>query len=204
ALAAEHGMVTKSLGQQVEMAHAIEQRQNRGVRSDRGRKRQHRLWQVVSLATEQNEVVRLAESPGLNCRCRQIGVSPWTADREAGACQLLASSRSDEEGYVPAALQQPAAKVAANGTGADDQDAHVLLLRTGSGFPWVQPVDALSGWRAAIPFGGMLLAEVRQHREARRSERVPLAGVRQGWDGDRFSLVEPHECRIDQFADIHH
>jgi len=41
---------------------------------------------------------------------------------------LSGAARPDQEGDIGTGLQQPAAEISADGTGADDENAHVWIL----------------------------------------------------------------------------
>jgi DNA-binding sugar fermentation-stimulating protein len=66
ALAAENVIGAEALLQSIEMAHAVEQRQDHRLRSDRWRERGHCVVEVVGLAAEKNES------------------APWAPDHETG------------------------------------------------------------------------------------------------------------------------
>jgi hypothetical protein len=125
ALAAQHRRAAEAPLEKVEMGHAVQQRQDRGLRPHRRGEGLHGLDQVVGLAAQQDEVVGRAELVGGDRRRGEVGIAARAADREARLGQLCRPARADQEGHVAAGLQQAAAEIAADGAGADDQDAHV-------------------------------------------------------------------------------
>jgi hypothetical protein len=56
ALAAEHAFGAEARFQSVQVAHAVEQRQDRRLRSNRRRKRGHCVVKIVGLAAEKDEI----------------------------------------------------------------------------------------------------------------------------------------------------
>ena len=61
ALASQDALATESLVQNFYVAHAVEQRQDDGIWSDRRRERSDRAFKIVSFATEQNEIEGVSE-----------------------------------------------------------------------------------------------------------------------------------------------
>jgi hypothetical protein len=107
------------------MAHAVEQGQDRGVRSDRRRKGVDRPREVIGLAAQQDEVERLAQTLRRHGRRRrQVHVAHRAADRKAGAGELARAPRAHQECHVAAGLQQPAAEIAADTAGANHENTH--------------------------------------------------------------------------------
>ena len=70
ALAAEHVVDSEARVEDVEMAHAIEQRQDRGAASHGGRERLDCVFQVIRLGREKHEIEPLVELGGDHRRRR--------------------------------------------------------------------------------------------------------------------------------------
>src|SRR5471030_1856057 len=111
--------------QLVEVAHAVEQRQDHGVRADGGGERFHRRVQVVGLAADDDDVVVAG-----NLFRQQVGrmgqrqVAARALDVQAGLGQLGRASGAQQEGDVLTCGQQAAAEVSTERTGAHDQKFH--------------------------------------------------------------------------------
>ena len=93
-------------------------------RPDRGGEGLHRVGQVERLATQQDQVERLAQTVSQDRWRRLVDIAARATDRQSRARQLLCAARTNQKGHVAAGLKQPAAKIAADGAGADDQGAH--------------------------------------------------------------------------------
>ena len=77
-----------------------------------------------ALQLSQNQVEGLAQIAGQHGRRRKIDVAFRAADRQAGAGELLGSTRTHQERHVSAGFEQSPAEITTDGAGADDQDAH--------------------------------------------------------------------------------
>ena len=96
---------------------------------DRGSKRLDRVFQVERLAAQQHDVEFLGELVGLHRRrVLERHVAAGALDDEAGACKLGSALRPDQERHVVSSLKQPAAEIAADGAGADHENAHAEFL----------------------------------------------------------------------------
>ena len=139
-LAAEHMRSAEARLQRIEMTDAVQQRQNRRVRSDCRREGGHRAVEVVGLAREQHQVECLGE---LVCedqrRRRQVGVTQPAADRKAGPRQLRRAPRAHEKGHFATDFEQPAAEIPADRPGPYHESTHVTFLAR-SPIPRRQPV----------------------------------------------------------------
>jgi len=111
--------------QRVEMAHAVQQREDRGLRPDRRREALDRAVEVIGLAAQEHEVVGRREILGLHeDRVGDVDVPVWAADHQPGLPELRGAPGPDQEGYVTAGFGQPSPKIAANRTGPDDENTH--------------------------------------------------------------------------------
>jgi hypothetical protein len=54
----------------------------------------------------------------------EVSVPVQAVDTQPMLHDLLGASGSDEEGYVPPGLDQPAAEIAADRAGTEDEDLH--------------------------------------------------------------------------------
>ena len=117
-------------GQDIEMAHAVEHGQDRGLRTDGGGEGGHGVVEVIGLATQKHEVKRLFQSVRRHhLRRGQMKIAKGgTEDDEAGPGQGLGAAQPHEKCDVAPGLRQPAAEIAAQGAGADHENSHVPLL----------------------------------------------------------------------------
>jgi hypothetical protein len=101
AQAAEHPLGAEAPGQRVEMAEAVQQRQDRRLRADRRRERFHRLGQVVGLAGDDDDVEGRVQVFLEHERRRGQGrIAEAALDHEAGASQGLGPAGAQQEGDV--------------------------------------------------------------------------------------------------------
>ena len=125
---AEHPLGAEALLQGVEVAETVQERQDRGLRPDRGRERGHRFGQVVGLAGDDDDVEGRVQVFLEHERRRGQGrIAEAALDHEAGASQGLGPAGAQQEGDVASGLEQPAAEIAAEGPRPHDQITHVLL-----------------------------------------------------------------------------
>jgi hypothetical protein len=109
--------------------HAVEQRNDRGVGPDRRRKGFDRICKVERLAAQQHHVEFFGERIGLHRRrVLQRHVARGALDDEACTGQFRRPFRPHQERDVAPGLQQPAAEIAADGAGADHENAHLRFL----------------------------------------------------------------------------
>ncbi|MNT77482.1 hypothetical protein D3C72_2166010 [compost metagenome] len=89
AQAAEHARLAEARDQPVDVAQAVEQREDDGVGSDGGRERIHGGVEVVGLAADHDHVVRAADLLGQHVLRRgQVEVAEGAAHHEPGRGQL--------------------------------------------------------------------------------------------------------------------
>src|SRR5690242_11339783 len=129
AKATEHPRCTEAFRRGVDMAHAVEQGQDRSLRSDRRRKSGHGTLEVICLAAQQHEVIRrlnlFAEnSPDGN----RMSGTVWRDDGEAIGCEFCGALRPNEKSNITAGIRQLSAKIAADGASPDNKHAHEYLL----------------------------------------------------------------------------
>ena len=111
----------------VEMLHAVEQRNDRGLVADRRRERCDRILEVEGLAAQQHDVEFLVERVGLHGRrILQGDVAIRALDDETGGGKFGGPARPDQKRDVGPALQHPAAEKSADGPCPDHENAHAL------------------------------------------------------------------------------
>ena len=104
--AAEHALAAEFLVEHIQMPHAVEQRNDRGLRSDRRRKRLDGVVEVERLAAQQHDVEFFVELVGLHGRrIFQRHVAVRALDHEAGVGQFSGAPRPHQKGHVAAGLQ---------------------------------------------------------------------------------------------------
>ncbi len=92
-----------------------------------GANRSDGIFKIVGFATEDHEVVVLAEIFGQDSRWFGEGhVAARAAKLETLTAQLRGALWTDEKGHVPIYLEQPAAKIAANRARSHHQGTHAL------------------------------------------------------------------------------
>ena len=127
---AKHPVFTEAGLQQVHVAHAVEHGEDQGIRPAGRRQRLHRRFQVVGLATEQDEIERALDIPGHHRRRgREVEIAELAPDHQTGLRQLGRAPLPDQECHVPAGAQQPAAVVTADAAGSDHENPHVSLTQ---------------------------------------------------------------------------
>src|SRR6516162_7172084 len=128
ALTAQDAVLAEAVIENIEMPHAVEQRDNCGLRSDCWRKRVDGVIEVERLAAQQHDVEFFAELVGLHGRRilqRHLAVRAF--DHETVAGQFGRAPWAHQESHVTAGLKQPAAKISADRAGADRKNAHAQL-----------------------------------------------------------------------------
>jgi hypothetical protein len=114
--------------QQVHMAHAVKQREDRGVRPNSRLKRIHGRFKVIGFATEQDEIEGALEFLRHDRRRGgEVEIAKRAPDHQTGIRQLGGAALADQERHVPAGIQQPAAEIAADAAGSDHKNSHVFL-----------------------------------------------------------------------------
>jgi hypothetical protein len=126
AQATEDAVLAEFFVEDVEMAHAVKQRDDRRLRSDRRRKRPDRIIEVECLAAQQDHVEFLVELIRLHGRRIFQGHIPVrTFDHEAITGQFRRALRAHQKRHVATGLQQPAPEIAADGAGTDHENTHL-------------------------------------------------------------------------------
>jgi hypothetical protein len=124
--APEHAFGAEARAERVEVAQAVEERQDRRVGTDRGCEGVHRLGEVVRLAADDDHVERRAQILLQHERRRgKRRIAEAALDDEAGAGERLRAAGPKQEGDVAARLEKPAAEVTTEGARSHDQIAHV-------------------------------------------------------------------------------
>ncbi len=124
---AEHALLAEFSVEHVEVQHAVEQRNDRGLRSDGGRKGFDRIVEIERLAAEQHDIEFLGELVGLHRRrVLQRHVAVRALDHEARTGEFGGALRADQKRHVAPGLKQPAAKISADSAGTDHENAHCL------------------------------------------------------------------------------
>src|SRR6185437_12043989 len=129
--AADDALGAEACVEHVELAHAVEQREDCGLGADGGREVVDRLFERVGLDSEDDEVERLrlgAEFAGCDEFCLDGGVAERADDFESVAAQFFGARGADEEGDVAADLCETAAEESAGGAGADNKSAHEEMV----------------------------------------------------------------------------
>src|SRR6267142_4516799 len=127
-LAAKDAGRAEPLLEDVKMAHAVQEGQDRGIWTDRCGERVDGGIEVVGFATQQNQVERAVQFMGLHSEWRFEGhIAKAAFDHETGFSELSSPLRPDEKSDIATGLEQSAAKVSADCTGADDENPHDRL-----------------------------------------------------------------------------
>src|SRR6202030_3071318 len=144
AKAAKHALAPEFPVEHIEMPHAIEHRDDRGLWSDRCRKRLDRVVEIECLAAQQDGVELFGELVGLNRRrIFQGHVAVRALDHQARVLEFAGAPRADQKRHIAAGLQHSAAEISADRAGADYENAH-----WGSSFLLLF-LEANSEWRIA-------------------------------------------------------
>jgi hypothetical protein len=110
------------------VAHAVEKRENGGVRADRRSEGVNGILEIVRLAAEEYEIVVLREAIGLNGRRGGImHISERALDHKPAVSQLLGATWTHEERDVAPGLEQAPTEVSADATSSDDKDSHSMI-----------------------------------------------------------------------------
>jgi hypothetical protein len=122
--AADDRMFSEPFRQEIDVAHAIEHRKNHRLWSDgRGEIIHGRLERVRFHAQEDKVVSRVDLISAYQLR-REDRITVRADDSEAITTELFRPGWRDEEDHVAASLSKPAAKLAADRTGAHNKDSH--------------------------------------------------------------------------------
>src|SRR5882724_12008199 len=124
-LAAKDAGRAEPLLEDVKMTHAVQEGQDRGIWTDRCGERVDGGIEVVGFATQQNQVERAVQFMGLHSEWRfERHIAKAAFDYQTSFSELSSPLRSDEKGDIATGLEQSAAKVSADRTGADDENPH--------------------------------------------------------------------------------
>jgi hypothetical protein len=124
-LAAQDMCRTEPLVEDVKVLHAIQQGQDRRLRSNRCSKRIDGGIEVVGFAAQQNQVEVPVYFMSLNGRRRfEYHIAKAAFDHETSFSELDSPFWSDEKGDIATGLEQSAAKVSTDRTRADDENSH--------------------------------------------------------------------------------
>src|SRR6185312_3690279 len=122
---AEHPLASELLIERVEMGHAVEHRDDRGLRSHCWRKGFDRVVEVVGLAAQHHDIEIVLDGASLHRgRVLQGNVAVRAPDHEAGGRKFARALRPHQERDVTAGLQHPAAEISADGAGTDHENTH--------------------------------------------------------------------------------
>jgi len=128
--AAEDRVAAEALVEHVHVGHAVEQRDNGGLRTNGGGEVVDGAFEVVGLAAQDNEVESLTEAIGGDRgRGREREVAGWTENLEAAVLKLLGATGTDEEGDVAVGGEQPGSEEAANPACSNDENSHESILK---------------------------------------------------------------------------
>ena len=126
ALPSEHGLGPEAFGEPIDVAHAVQERQNCRRWADRLGERRHRAVQVVSFAAHHHEVERSRQIFLQHGRWRgTVKVADGAANGQAVLRKLGRAARTNEKGHVATRLQQTPAEIAADCARSNNQNSHV-------------------------------------------------------------------------------
>src|SRR5580765_5030146 len=125
-LATKDASRAESFVEKVQVPHAVQEGQDRGIWTDRCGERVDGGIEVVGFATQQNQVERAMQFMGLHSGWRFEGhIAKAAFDHETGFSELSSPLQSDEKSDIATGLEQSAAKVSADRTGADHENSHI-------------------------------------------------------------------------------
>ena len=113
------------------MRHAVDHRQDRGRRTDRGGELFHCLFERIGLHRQQNEVEGFADAVRPDGACRQGKIAMRAVDAQAVARQLSGAAWPHQERDVASGTLQAAAEISTQRARADHQYAHQDLSEAG-------------------------------------------------------------------------
>ncbi len=97
---AQHGFLAEHDVQRVHVADSIEDRKDRGPRTDSRAQRIDRPVQVIRLAAQQSDVIAMTRAPGRNDPNGQRGIPELAFDPQAIAPQRLGATIAHEKRHV--------------------------------------------------------------------------------------------------------
>ncbi len=121
---AEYAALAEPLDQQVDLAHAVEDRDDQRVGADGRRHVVDRPGQSGLLDRQQDEVVLLLQFGRGDHRRLDEGLFAEADDPQPALPQRRRALLPDQESDVPSGLRQPAAEVAAGRARANNQNLH--------------------------------------------------------------------------------
>src|SRR5262249_40087282 len=122
----EHVARAKFFVHNVQGTHTVEQRDNRGLLAYCRRERLDRILELVGLAAQPPCIKLVLDSVGLDDRrILQRYVAIRAFDHKATGGRFRGTARAHQKGDVATSLQHPAAEVSANGSRANDENAHL-------------------------------------------------------------------------------
>ena len=134
AYAAEHGRRAEALLGELDVAHAVEERQDHRVRTDRRGEIVERALKSKRLDRKDDDVERARPLPDDKQLRLDIEVAIRAQHPQAVAPKLLGSRRPHQKRDVPPRLGEAGPEISAGGAGADDQYPHAVSPCS-SGFP---------------------------------------------------------------------
>src|SRR5208282_213904 len=115
----------KAVGENIELPHAVQQGQDRRLRTDRFRERRDGALQIVGLATEDDEAERFGEAfLRHERRRRMMEIADAALDGEAMFREQRGAARTNEKRDVPTRVQEPSAEIAADRARPNDENSH--------------------------------------------------------------------------------
>ncbi len=126
---AKDGVFAESLGEYVDVPHAVEDGIDHGLGADGGPHVDDRLVQRMGLHAEKDEIVGDVDFLRGDSVWLEREVAVRADDLQSVALELLGPGGTDEEGDVAAGLGESHSEVAAYRTGADNEDLHGVSLQ---------------------------------------------------------------------------
>ena len=115
---------SESLRQKINVAHAVEHRKDHRSWSNGRSEIVHRRLQRVGFHAQEHEVVRCLDLRSGDYFWSDDRVTMWADDTKTILAEVFRASWTNKESHIASGLGKPAAKIAANRTGADDKNAH--------------------------------------------------------------------------------
>lgn len=136
--ASENLCFAEGVAQSIDVAEAVQQRQDDRVLADGRCDVEQGLLESVGLHRQQDEMVVAVDRVGGDQFRLQRQITVTADDLQPPGGQLRRPSRPHEEGHVAAGLDQAATEVPTGGAGSDHEDAQVVragVVRAGQGIP---------------------------------------------------------------------
>jgi hypothetical protein len=122
--ASPHGLLAEACDEGIHVLHAVEHRQDHGVRPDRRREIVERLCEREAFHRQEHRVVGPADPARRHQAGLQGEVAMGTDDPQTVLAQLLRASGPHQERHVAPGLGEPAPEISTGRTGSDDEHAH--------------------------------------------------------------------------------